>query len=177
MIKQKYLSKIQKCITNGGKGMDLTKALLYSVAFGEKLPQNLYANRKISQGFSGLRRYKFIRRVKNNNYVLTSKGKARLQYIIIDDIELKDQKHWNGKWYLVMYDLPIRFKKVRNALRWKLKDLGFFQFQKSAWIYPYPCKEEILFVADFFGVRKYIEILEVHKILDDRKLKAHFDLS
>ena len=75
-----------------------------------------------------------------------------------------------------MYDLPIRFKKARDAFRWKLKDLGFFQFQKSAWIYPYPCEGEILFVADFFGVRKHIEIIEVNKILDDRQIKAHFGL-
>jgi hypothetical protein len=75
-----------------------------------------------------------------------------------------------------MYDFPIRFKKTRNAFRWKLKDLGFFQFQKSAWIYPYPCGGEILFVADFYGVRKHIEILEVDKILDDKKIKAHFGL-
>lgn len=179
MLPSKYLSKLHKCITLGDKGMHLTKILLYSIAFGEKLPENLYSNRKILQGFSSLRRYKFIRRIRNEedaSYALTSKGKARLNYIIIDNIELKNQKHWNGKWYLVMYDLPIRFKRVRNALRWKLKDLGFFQFQKSVWAYPYPCEEEILFVADFFGVRKYVEILEVDKILDDRKLKTHFKL-
>ena len=75
-----------------------------------------------------------------------------------------------------MYDLPIRFKKARDAFRFKLKDLGFFQFQKSAWIYPYPCEGEILFVADFYGVRKHIEILEVSKVLDETKLKVHFGL-
>jgi hypothetical protein len=49
--------------------------------------------------------------------------------ILIDDIEIKNPKKWDGKWHLAMYDFPIRFKKARNAFRFKLKQLGFFQFQ------------------------------------------------
>ena len=53
-------------------------------------------------------------------------------------------------------------KRIEYAMK-QLKDLGFIQFQKSVWIYPYPCEEEILFVADFYGVRKHVEILQVDK--------------
>jgi len=179
MIEQKHLLKLKKFFNAGNKGLNLTKTLLCAVALGEKLSPSFYNDRKVAQAFSGLRRYKFVRHVKekrSNHYELTQKGEARLHDIVIDDIEIKNPKNWDGKWRLVMYDLPIRFKKVRNAFRWKLKDLGFFQFQKSAWIYPYPCEGEILFVADFYGVRKYTEILEVDKILDDRKLKVHFSI-
>ena len=179
MIEHKHLLKLKKLIGAGSKGLDLTKTLLCAVALGEKLSSDFYKNKKVVQAFSGLRRYKFIRHVKekgNRPYVLTSKGEARLRDMVIDDIEIKIKRNWDEKWHLVMYDLPVRFKKTRNSFRWKLKDLGFFQFQKSAWIYPYQCKEEVLFVADFFGVRKHIEILEVDKILDDKKLKAHFNL-
>lgn len=179
MIEQKHLLKLKKFINTGNKKLDLTKELLCSIALGEKLSPDVCNKRKITQAFSGLRRYKFVRHTKEhkkNIYSLTPKGEARLRDIVIDEIEIKNLKNWDGKWRLVMYDLPIRFKKARNAFRWKLKDLGFYQFQKSVWVYPYPCKEEILFVTDFFGVRKHIEILEVTKILDDRKLKAHFGL-
>ncbi len=179
MIERKHLLKLKKFINVGSKGLDLTKTLLCTVALGEKLSPGFYNDQKVSQAFSGLRRYKFVRHVKekdNNYYGLTPKGEARLRDIVIDDIEIKNPKNWDGKWRLVIYDLPIRFKKARDAFRWKLKNLGFFQFQKSAWVYPYPCEGEILFVADFYGVRKHIEILEVDKILDDRQIKAHFGL-
>jgi DNA-binding transcriptional regulator PaaX len=179
MLEREHLKKLKKFVDSGSKTLDLTKIILCTVALGEKLALNFYDNRKVAQAFSGLRRYKFVRHTKEGNYHtynLTQKGEARLRDIIIDEIEIKSPKSWNGKWYLVMYDLPLRFKVARNAFRWKLKDLGFFQFQKSAWIYPYPCEKEILFVADFFGVRKYIEILEVDKVLGDKKLKAHFNL-
>ncbi len=179
MVEQKHLPKLKKIISTRDKGLNLTKTLLCAIALGEKLPADFEGNRKIEQAMSGLRRYKFVRHIKKegeNKYFLTSKGESKIHDILIDDIEIKDQKKWDGKWYLVMYDFPIRFKKARNAFRWKLKDLGFFQLQKSAWIFPYPCEGEILFVAEFFGVQKHIEILEINKILDDKKLKAHFGL-
>lgn len=173
-----HLAKIKKIVSAGNKGLDLTKTLLCAIALGEKLPGEFYNNQKVAKSFFGLRRYKFIRRAKkhNNHYSLTLKGEAKLRHILVEDIEIKNPRNWDGKWRLVMYDFPIRFQKARNAFRFKLKDLGFFQFQKSAWIYPYPCEGEILFVADFYGVRKHVEILEVDKILDDRKLKTHFGL-
>jgi DNA-binding transcriptional regulator PaaX len=177
MIKHKHLLKLKKFVNAGNRGLDLAKTLLCAIALGEKLSPSFYSDRKVAQAFSGLRRYKFVRHTKehsNNPYLLTPKGEAKLHYILINDIEIKNPRNWDGKWRLVMYDFPIRFRKARNAFRFKLKQLGFFQFQKSAWIYPYPCEGEILFVADFYGVRKHIEILEVDKILDDRKIKAHF---
>src|SRR3989338_1016131 len=85
-------------------------------------------------------------------------------------------KKWDGKWRLVMFDIPMRFTKGREALRYHLKNLGFLQFQKSAWIHPFPCEDEILFIADFFGIGKHVEILTVENLLNDEKLKKHFRL-
>src|SRR3989338_7206770 len=147
MVERKHIVKFKRFIDSGSKGLDLTKTLLFSVALGEKLSPDLYNKRKVAQAFSGLRRYKFVRHTKQhgkNIYSLTRKGEDRVGNIVIDDIEIKSPRYWDGKWRLVIYDLPIRFKKTRNAFRWKLKDLGFFQFQKSAWIYPYPCEGEML---------------------------------
>ena len=179
MIERKHLSKLKKFINTADRGLNLTKTFLCAVALGEKLSLEFYNNQKVAKVSYNLRRYRFIRHTKeykNNPYLLTPKGETKLKNILIDDIEIKNPKKWDGKWHLAMYDFPIRFKKARNAFRFKLKQLGFFQFQKSVWIYPYPCEEEILFVADFYGVRKHVEILQVDKILDDRKIKMHFNL-
>jgi len=100
-----------------------------------------------------------------------------LKSFSIDLIEIKKPKKWDGKWRLVMFDIPMRFTKGREALRYYLKKLNFFQFQKSAWIYPYPCEDEIIFVADFFGVEKCVEVLTTESILRDEKLKKHFHLT
>jgi len=139
-----------------------------------------YSKTQIRSSVNSLKRRKLIEYVTERNgkttVKITKKGETRLRTFAIDLMEIKRPKKWDGKWRLVMYDLPIRFKKARHAFRWKLKDMNFFQFQKSAWIYPYQCEDEIIFIADFFRVGKYVEILTVENVLNEEKLKKYFHL-
>lgn len=107
---------------------------------------------------------------------ITRKGKNYLRAFTIDLIQIKKPAKWDGKWRLVMFDIPIRFTKGREALRFHLKELDFYQFQKSAWIYPYPCEDEIIFIANFYGIGKYVEVLTVDSMLREVKAKKHFKL-
>ncbi|MEK7128271.1 MAG: hypothetical protein AAB933_01780 [Patescibacteria group bacterium] len=140
-----------------------------------------YSKKQISSVFDSMKRQKLIEYVSDKNgktiVKITKKGKSRLRAFDIELMKIKKQNKWDGKWRLVMFDIPMRFTKGREALRFHLKDLNFFQFQKSAWVYPYPCEDEIIYIADFFGVGKYVEILTVENILRDGQLKKHFNLS
>ncbi|MBI2630633.1 hypothetical protein HYW73_00220 [Candidatus Nomurabacteria bacterium] len=137
-----------------------------------------YSKKQISSAVYSIKRQKLIEYVCDSNgkttVKITKKGETRLRAFAIDLMEIKKPNKWDGKWRLVMFDIPMRFTKGREALRYHLKELGFYQFQKSAWIYPYPCEDEIIFIADFFGVGKCIEILTVESILRDEHLKKHF---
>lgn len=139
-----------------------------------------YDKRQISNIFSSMKRQRLIEYFEDKDgktiVRITKKGQSRLRAFEISLIKIKQPKKWDGKWRVVMFDLPIRFNKAREALRWKLKELGFVQFQKSVWAYPYPCEDEIIFIADFFGVGKYVEVLVVESILRDEKLKKEFNL-
>ncbi len=140
-----------------------------------------YDKKQIREAMNTLKRAHFIEYVSDKNGVttvrITKKGESKLKAFAIDLITIQKPKHWDGKWRMVMFDLPIRFSKARNALRFQLKKLGFVQFQKSVWIYPYPCIDEILFILDYYKVGKYVEILEVSSITNDQKLKKYFNLS
>ncbi|MBI4059423.1 hypothetical protein HY404_04265 [Candidatus Microgenomates bacterium] len=47
---------------------------------------------------------------------------------------LKDEKsNWDGRWRVVIFDIPEDKKRVRNILRWRLKTWGFVCWQKSVW--------------------------------------------
>jgi len=107
---------------------------------------------------------------------LTKKGEAYFQKILFDDVELPEPPKWGGKWTFVLFDIPVQFSKAREALRWRLKALGFYQYQKSVWVYPHPCEKEILYVADYFGVGKFVEILSVDHLTKDADLKKHFEM-
>lgn len=139
-----------------------------------------YSKSQIKSAFQNLHRQKLIEYINDKNgksiVRITQKGQTRLRAFSIETMKIKTPKAWDGKWRLVMYDLPLRFKKGRNALRYHLMELGFLQFQKSAWIYPYPCEEEIVFIADFFCMTKYIEILSVDSMLNEAKFKKYFNL-
>lgn len=140
-----------------------------------------FSNKQLTDSIIYLRRQKLIEYVADRNgktiVKITKKGKTKLRSFAIDLLDIKRPKVWDKKWRLVMFDIPMRFTKGREALRYHLKELGFYQFQKSAWIYPHPCEEEIIFVADFYGVGKYVEILTVDSILRDEKLIKHFGLT
>ncbi len=137
-----------------------------------------YSKAQINSAMKSLYRRKFIEYVSDKNGVtkvrITTKGVTKLKSFSIDILHIQKPNRWDNKWRLVMFDLPIRFSKGRDALRFKLKQLGFVQFQKSVWIFPYPCTDEVLFIADYYKITKYIEILEVSTILNDQKLKKHF---
>lgn len=105
---------------------------------------------------------------------LTRSGKKKILKYAFNDIQIKKLKKWNGKWYVVIFDIPHTYRMVRDALREKLQELGFYQLQKSVWVYPYPCFEEVLFVAGCFGVDQYIDILVVEDLRSDGKLRKHF---
>ena len=140
-----------------------------------------YSKIQIGSAFQSIKHQKLIEYVCDNNgkaiLKITKKGESRLRVFGIELIKIKRPKEWDGKWRLVMFDIPMRFTKGREALRYRLKKLNFFQFQKSVWVYPYPCKDEITFIADFFGVGKYVEILTIENTFKNKKLSNHFHLS
>jgi hypothetical protein len=108
---------------------------------------------------------------------LTKKGEEYFQKMIFEESRISSQKKWDGKWRFVLFDIPVEYSKARDALRWRLRALGFFQYQKSVWVYPYPCKDEILFVADHFGVGRFVEVLDATGLSDGTVLKKHFELA
>ena len=139
-----------------------------------------YSKRQIESAVENIKRQNLIEYIADKNgktiVKITKKGEARLRAFDIELMKIKKPKKWDRKWRLVMFDIPMRFTKGREALRYHLKELGFFQFQKSAWIYPYPCQDEVIFITDFYGIRKYVEVLTVENILNEDKLKRYFNL-
>ena len=91
-----------------------------------------------------------------------------------DLLEIKKPEKWDGKWRIIIFDIPNKYKQAREALRCKIKELGLRQLQKSVWIYPYDCEDEILFVAEAFEVQKYIEIITAERLLHSKVIKSYF---
>ncbi len=107
---------------------------------------------------------------------ITRQGQKVLLKYRIDEIKLKKPATWDKKWRLVMFDIPHEKRQARDAFRRKLKDLQFHQLQKSVFITPDPCEDEIDFIAEIFDIRKYILILYVNNFEGEGKLQHHFKI-
>jgi len=88
-----------------------------------------------------------------------------------------ERKKWDGKWRIVVFDIPEKKKGVRNALRRKLKELGFYELQKSVFVFPYECGNEIEFIVEFFELRPYVRTGVLEKIDNTTHLKRIFKLA
>ncbi len=139
-----------------------------------------YPNRKVSDTFYRLRRQGLIdiQTVNHQIYIsLTKEGRKKAGIFQIDKLKLKRPKRWDKKWRILMFDIPQEKRISREALRGKLKDLGFFMFQKSVWIYPFECRAEMQLLQDFFGLsNSEIRLIIAENIGDDIILKQNFNL-
>ena len=109
-------------------------------------------------------------------YVLTNKGKVKALTYHFQEMKIKENQ-WDNKWRAVIFDIPEKVKASRNALRDKLKELGFYELQKSVFVFPYECKDEIDFIIEFFNLRKYVRYGIFDFIDNDLHLRKVFHLS
>lgn len=110
---------------------------------------------------------------------ITEQGRRKVLEYKLDDMVIKPQKSWDKKWRLVIFDIPEEKKLARNILREKLKEIGFSMVQKSVFILPYPCKDEIDYIRELYELYKYVNYFEV-SVLDaqiEKKLKNKYKLT
>lgn len=159
----------------------LTLGAIAPGAFGE-LTRFLYRKKKdkyeqyreLWVRFNKLKQKGNLEFVKEENgyliYRLSQKGKNKIRKFIFDELSVDILKEWDKKWRLVIFDIPESRRKERVALRKKLKDMGFYQCQKSAWIHPFPCLEEIEFLKDVLNIKPFVKLFLVEEMTDGRVL-------
>lgn len=106
--------------------------------------------------------------------ILTEKGKQKTIALNADNLTIKRPSSWDRKWRIVIFDIPENNKKARNALRQKLKELDFYCWQKSVFVHPHDCLNEIEFIAELFQIRPYVRFFEASKIMNESELLLHF---
>ncbi len=108
--------------------------------------------------------------------VLSKEGHDLALRYDIENMGIKTPTHWDGKWRIVMFDVPEPFKRIRDTLRMHFKNMGFYEFQKSVFVHPYPCAKEIEYIIEFYQARKYIRFIVATDIDNSPELRRHFHL-
>jgi len=136
--------------------------------------------KELREGIKYLYKLELIDKEKNSDgtigLLLTRKGKLKFLNSQLDNIKNKKEK-WDGKWRMVAFDIPERHKKGRDALRQKLKKIGFCELQKSVFVTPYECKKEIGLLVKFFNLDEYVRFGILEFVDNEDYFKKFFKLN
>jgi DNA-binding transcriptional regulator PaaX len=159
-------------------GVIVFPGLIAVIEWFEK--ETRYDKKQIRNAFYGLKKRDFIsykNSSRGNRLVLTPKGKERLTQISLSELTIKRPSKWDGKWRLVMFDIPERIKSSRDLIRQHLHRLSFVQIQKSVFINPYPSHEAIVLLRKNYDLPDgTLYIFESRVLEGEDELKKIFKL-
>jgi hypothetical protein len=107
---------------------------------------------------------------------ITEKGETEVLKYDLENLTIATPDDWDGKWRMVFFDIPSGHEN-RNHFREKLLSLGFFQMQKSVYIYPFPCKKEIQYLREVYNMPHSVKFATVSWLENDDDLRRFFRLS
>jgi hypothetical protein len=129
-----------------------------------------------------LEKQKDVRLTKNSDgsmtVELTEKGRAKHLKYKLEDMERDfNKKNWDGKWRIICFDVPEIRRTGRDSFRRMLGNLKFYQLQKSVYLTPFPCQDEIEYLRSCFGLGDQVQILITDRIENDRAYRLYFGLT
>lgn len=107
---------------------------------------------------------------------LTEAGKRQAKYLHMfgKGVTIQKPRKWDRLWRVVMFDIPEETRQFRDILRDHLKQIGFRELQHSVFIFPYPCEKELATLIDLYSAEKYVRILTVKTIDNEKSLRKLF---
>lgn len=137
--------------------------------------------KRIREAISRLNKKRLIelKQKRDDLYIeITTNGKKLIKNFDYDNLILPQSKKWDGKWRMVIFDIPEKKKKKeRRAFSQKLKDLGFYPLQESVFVYPYDCRDELDFICEFLSISSYVNYCILETIdKEEGNLRNFFDL-
>ncbi len=70
------------------------------------------------------------------------------------------EKEWDGKFRIVIFDIPEAKSAVRNLFRRRLKDWGFRGWQQSVWISKNNVTKRLRLLIDKLGIKGWVAVIE-----------------
>ncbi len=120
---------------------------------------------------------RYEERGKETVLVITKRGIEEVRKFSFEELALPRAPAWDGAWRLIMFDIPEKRKRGREVLREKLVALGCCQLQKSVFVYPYECRDEVDFIANFCAVDRYVEYVTCGGLGESEvRVRKHFGL-
>ena len=107
---------------------------------------------------------------------LTPQGEKALRIMMIREHGIPTPARWDGKWRVLIFDVPEYRKKIRESIRHSLCMIGFVRLQDSVWVYPYDCEDFVALLKADLKIGKDVLYLIVEEMEGDAHLKQIFNL-
>ncbi len=108
---------------------------------------------------------------------ITKQGMTRALSYKLDSFSLQKPKRWDKKWRVIIFDIPIQLNKVRDLFRERLKQLGLVMIQKSVFLSPYSCFDEVEFLRQLYHIPDTILYILAEKVEGEERLRERFNLT
>ena len=98
----------------------------------------------------------------NEGIILTKKGAEK---VLKAKLKIKNkQKRPDGKWQMIIFDIPEEKRHLRDLLREKLRLLEYKMLQQCIWICPYSVQKETELILRKYSVDSYIKLFLIEEI-------------
>lgn len=154
MVTNLILLTLEKAIDGYVRFEDFAyHSYIYAKGYDRPLKKSVLA-----QALKRLREGGLVELIDNKQliYRLTDSGRDRALW---EKMKISDSE-WDGKWRLVIWDIPEKRRVARDLLRYKLKQLGFERFQKSVWACKKNCTKELRDFINRVGIEDWVMVLE-----------------
>jgi len=152
------------------------KRVLKSMAYEWKQIER----RELYRAIRRLYESKLVRQQENEDgfisMVLTRAGREVGLRYKLDGMQINPPQRWDKRWRVVIFDIPETQKQLRDTLRLRLRQLGLIELQKSVFVHPYECRDEIDFIIEIYNARRYVRFIEASHIDNELHLKRKFGL-
>lgn len=127
---------------------------------------------ELSQAIKRLReKGLIIKDIKNDNQIF-----FKLSDYGRELIEGEKEEEWDGKWRIVIFDIPEQKRIIRNLFRRRLKAWGFRKWQQSVWVSQRNVTKKLRILIDDLKIGDWIAVIESddttigNKLLDGRPM-------
>lgn len=121
----------------------------------------------ITRSLKGLKEAGLIENLSSgqNDYArLTRSGRVKANSLKLESESSLISPLWDGKWRIILLDLPETRKNERESLRYLLKKAGFVCLKNSAWISPYPFEHLFMNIKKDLGLESELMIITTNTL-------------
>lgn len=108
---------------------------------------------------------------------LTEKGRKKVLSYKMEEIMINKSPKWDGRWRLIIYDVRKEKRVISEIFRNFLKKMQFLKLQRSVYLTPYKCDEQIEFLRQYYGLGEEVLYIVAQRVENEEVYKHYFGLS